>query len=53
MIRNQSFLRYFYKSRLRYTEEFKQLYDIVQKGAGEEKADNPMVLGKMFTTLEE
>ena len=51
MVRNHSFLRMFYNSRLRYTEEFEQLYDIVQEEVGEEKADNPIVLGWAFTTL--
>ena len=49
-VQNHSFLRRFYESRLRYTEEFEQLYDIVQEEAGE-KADNPIVLGWTFTTL--
>lgn len=49
-VRNHSYLRRFYKLKLRYTEEFEQLYDIVHEEAGE-KADNPIVLGKAFTTL--
>lgn len=50
MVKNHGFLRRFYESRLRYTEEFEQLYDIVQEEVGE-KADNPIVLGWTFTTL--
>ena len=53
MVRNHSFLRMFYNSRLRYTEEFEQLYDIVKEAAGEEKADNLIVLGNTFSTLKE
>ena len=51
MVNNHSFLRSFYESKLRYTKEFEQLYDIVQEEVGEEKADNPIILGKVFTTL--
>lgn len=47
---NPRFLRRFYESRLRHTEEIEPLYDIVQEGAGE-KADNPIVLGRAFRPL--
>ena len=50
---NHSRLRYFYENKLRYTEEFEQLYDIVKETAGEEKADNPIILGKAFNALKE
>lgn len=50
-VENHSALRYFYENRLRYTEEFEQLYDIVKEIAGEEKADNPLTLGKVFNSL--
>lgn len=53
MVDNHGFLRKFYESRLPYTEEFEQLYDIVKEVAGEEKADNPIVLGNTFSTLKE
>lgn len=53
MVENHSFLRRFYASKLRYTEEFEQLHDIVQEVAGEEKADNPIVLGWTFNALKE
>ena len=52
MVENHSFLRSFYASKLRYTEEFEQLHDIVQEVAGEEKADNPIVLAKTFRLLQ-
>ena len=52
-VRNHSFLRMFHNSRLRYTEEFEQLYDIVKEVVGEEKADNPIILGNTFSTLKE
>ena len=51
MAKNHSFLRMFHNSRLPYTEEFEQLYDIVKEVAGEDKADNPIVLGWTFNTL--
>ena len=51
MVQNHGFLRYFYENKLRYTEEFEQMYDIVQEEVGEEKADNPIIIGKVFTTL--
>ena len=51
-VENHSFLRRFYKLRLRYTEEFEQMYDIVQEEVGE-KADNPIVLGWTFNALKE
>ena len=41
----------FHNSRLHYTEEFEQLYGIVKEVAGEDKADNPIVLGWTFNTL--
>ena len=53
MVENHSFLRRFYESKLRYTKEFEQLHDIVQEVAGEEKADNPIVLGWTFNALKE
>ena len=52
MVENHSFLRSFYESKLRYTKEFEQLHDIVQEVAGEEKADNPIVLAKTFRLLQ-
>ena len=51
-VQNHSFLRRFYESKLRYTKEFEQLYDIVHEEAGE-KADNPIILGKAFNALKE
>lgn len=51
MARNHSFLRMFYNSRLRYTKEFEQLYDIVKEVAGEEKADSPIILGRTFNAI--
>ena len=50
-VQNHSFLRRFYESKLRYTKEFEQLYDIVHEEAGE-KADNPIVLARTFRTLQ-
>ena len=52
MVGNHSLLRSFYASKLRYTKEFEQLHDIVQEVAGEEKADNPIVLAKTFRLLQ-
>ena len=52
MVENHSFLRSFYASKLRYTKGFEQLHDIVQEVAGEEKADNPIVLAKTFRLLQ-
>ena len=51
LARNHSFLQRFYESRLPYTEEFEQLYDIVKEELGEEKADNTVNLGWTFNTL--
>ena len=51
LARNHSFLQRFYESRLPYTEEFEQLYDIVKEEIGEEKADNTVNLGWTFNTL--
>ena len=53
MVKNHGFLKMFYNCRLPYTKEFEQLYDIVKEVAGEEKADNPIVLGNTFSTLKE
>ena len=53
MVKNHGFLKMFHNSRLRYTEEFEQLYDIVKEVVGEEKADNPIILGNTFSTLKD
>ncbi len=51
MVKNREFLKMFYNSRLLYTEEFEQLYDIVKEVSAEEKANNPIILGWTFNTL--
>lgn len=53
MVKNHGFLKMFHNSRLPYTEEFEQLYDIVKEVAGEEKADNPFALGWTFEHLKD
>ena len=50
MVQNHGFLRNFYESRLPYTEEFEQMYNIVKEEVGE-KAENTIVLGWTFNTL--
>lgn len=50
LVGNHSFLRNFYESRLPYTEEFEQFYDIIHEELGE-KADNTILLGWTFDHL--
>ena len=52
LARLHSFLRNFYESRLPYTEEFEQMYDIAKEELGE-KADNSFVLGWTFEHLKD
>lgn len=49
MVSNHGFLKRFYESRLPYTEEFEQMYDIVKEELGEEL--HPIPLGWAFETL--
>ena len=49
MVDNHSFLKEFYKSKLPYTEEFEQMYDIVKEEIGEEP--HPIQLGWIFNTI--
>ena len=51
LVKNHGFLRSFYKSRLPYTEEFEQMYDIIKEEVGEEKAGDTITLGWTFNTL--
>lgn len=50
MVENHGYLQMFYNSRLPYTEEFEQMYNIVKEVAGK-KADNTIVLGRTFNAL--
>ena len=49
MVSNHGFLKRFYESKLPYTEEFEQMYDIVKEELGEEL--HPIPLGWAFETL--
>lgn len=49
MVSNHGFLKRFYESKLPYTEEFEQMYDIVKEEIGEEL--HPIPLGWAFETL--
>ncbi len=49
MVSNHGFLKRFYESKLPYTEEFEQMYDIVKEELGEEL--HPIPLGWTFETL--
>ena len=51
MVRNHGFLKRFYQGKLPYTEEFEQMYDIVQEELGEEL--HPFALGKAFESLKD
>ena len=49
LVRNHSFLRKFYESRLPYTEEFEQMHDIIAEEVGE--FDNIFDIGRTFNSL--
>ena len=49
LVKNHSFLRKFYESRLPYTEEFEQMYDIITEEVGE--FDNIFDIGRTFNSL--
>ena len=49
IVDNHTFLKGFYKSKLPYTEEFEQMYDIVKEELGEEL--HPISLGWTFNAL--
>ena len=49
IVDNHTFLRGFYESKLPYTEEFEQMYDIVKEELGEEL--HPIPLGWTFNAL--
>ena len=49
MVSNHGFLKRFYESKLPYTEEFEQMYDIIKEELGEEL--HPIPLGWTFETL--
>ena len=51
MVRVHGFLKRFYESKLPYTEEFEQMYDIVKEELGEEL--HPFALGKAFESLKD
>lgn len=51
LVKNHGFLRSFYESRLPYTKEFEQMYDIIKEEVGEEKAGDTITLGWTFNTL--
>lgn len=50
-VQNHGFLWNFYASYLPYTEEFEQMYNIIEKEF--EETDNAIALGWMFNTLKE
>ena len=54
LVEKHGFLRRFYEENKQqiYSEEFEQMYDIVQEEVGE-KADNPIILGRAFNALKE
>ena len=49
LVKNHGFLRHFYASDLPYTEEFEQMYNIIEEEIGE--VDNTIALGWTFNTL--
>ena len=49
MVRNHGFLKRFYESKVPYTEEFEQMYDIVKEEIGEDL--DPVTLGWTFETI--
>ena len=49
IVRNHGFLKRFYESKLPYTAEFEQMYDIVNEELGEEL--HPIALGWTFETI--
>ena len=49
LVKNHGFLRHFYASYLPYTEEFEQMYNIIEEEFGE--TDNTIALGWTFNTL--
>ncbi len=51
IVDNHTFLKGFYKSKLPYTEEFEQMYDIVKEELGEEL--HPIPLAKAFETIKD
>ena len=51
MVSNHGFLKRFYESKLPYTEEFEQMYEIVREEIGEEL--HPFALGKAFESLKD
>ena len=50
-VQNHGFLRNFYASYLPYTEEFEQMYNIIEEEFGE--TDNTIALDWTFNTLKE
>ena len=52
LVHNHGFLRKFYESRLPYTEEFEQMYDIITEEVGE-KAENTVMMGWAFDVLKD
>ena len=52
LVKNHSFLRRFYKSRLPYTEEFEQMHAIIAEEVGE-KAENTVMMGWAFDVLKD
>ena len=51
MVSNHGFLKRFYESKLPYTEEFEQMYDIVRAELGEDL--HPIPLGWTFETIKD
>lgn len=51
IVDNHTFLKGFYNSKLPYTEEFEQMYDIVKEELGEEL--HPIPLAKAFETIKD
>ncbi len=49
MVRNHGFLKRFYESKVPYTEEFEQMYDIIKEEIGEDL--DPVTLGWTFETI--
>ena len=50
LVKNHGFLRNFYQSKLRYTEEFEQMHDIIKEELGE-MANDTILQGMVFDRL--